>query len=289
VRLLVTPPRTAAAADLAELVPLLARVFPRPRPWPEDLAWAYLGSPAGPARIVNAYAEDGSLLAHYALVPTPPLDDPRFAGVPTYFSLNTAVSPDARVPGLMIATARPLLRAIETEGAAIVLGVANENSATGFIRLLAFRPLGRLHLRFHAPWSLPRAAAPRALRAEAAWLRWRVSRPGAEVFAPRGRGALFCRIRHARLPLDAVLAAGLPAAAIDGLGLPGAPRSAIPAAPRLHASFGPGEPGGFEVPERLRPSPLEYIVRALGAGIDADGLTAFLASRRFEFLDFDVV
>jgi hypothetical protein len=43
------------------------------------------------------------------------------------------------------------------------------------------------------------------------------------------------------------------------------------------------------VPERLRPSPLEYIVRVLGDPAALDPVARQLATRRFEFFDFDVV
>jgi hypothetical protein len=43
------------------------------------------------------------------------------------------------------------------------------------------------------------------------------------------------------------------------------------------------------VPGRLRPSPLEYIVRMLGNSDLAKPVTQHLLARRFEFLDFDVV
>jgi hypothetical protein len=43
------------------------------------------------------------------------------------------------------------------------------------------------------------------------------------------------------------------------------------------------------VPGRLRPSPLEYIVRVLGNSDLAEPVTQHLLARRFEFLDFEVV
>jgi hypothetical protein len=46
---------------------------------------------------------------------------------------------------------------------------------------------------------------------------------------------------------------------------------------------------GVTVPGRVRPSPLEYIVRVLGDPGLMDPTARFLLARRFEFLDFDVV
>ena len=280
-----SPPAAATPEALPEIVGLLQRVFPRPRPWAPDLEWQYLRSPAGPARFVNAYGESGDLIAHYGVLPTPPLADPPVAFAGTYFSLNTAVDPTARVPGLMVATARALFRGLQQEGPVCVLGVANEKSFQGFVKMLGFQPLGRLSLTAHAPATLPSPAAPRALAAGPEHLAWRAARPGVATFADPAAGALTVRLHHLGLPLDAVLSAGLPAATVAGLGLPRAARWV----PRLYAGFGGPGARGFAVPPRLRPSPLEYIVRVLGDRALLDPLTRYLAARRFEFLDFDVV
>ena len=279
------PAEAASPAALPEITALLERVFPRQRPWAPDLEWQYLRNPLGPARFVNAYDESGALIAHYALLPTPPLAEPPAPFAATYFSLNTAVDPQARVPGLMVVTARALFRALQSEGPTLVLGVANENSYQGFVRMLGFRSLGRLSLTAHLPGTLPDPAAPRALALDPAHLAWRVRRPGVRAYADPARGAVTVRHRHRGVPLDAVLAVGLPHGAVAGLGL--APIAAW--TPRLYAGFGPVTRGGIPLPGRLRPSPLEYIVRVLGDAASLEPVAAHLARRRFEFLDFDVV
>jgi hypothetical protein len=278
-------PATAATPEaLPEIVALLDRAFPGGRLRRLDLEWQYLRNPAGLARYVNAYSESGELIAHYALLPTPPLAEPPAAFVGTYFSLNTAVDPKARVPGLMVATARALFRQLQQEGPALVLGVANENSFQGFVRMLGFRSLGRLSLTLHAPGTLPPIGAARALAEDRAHLAWRAARPGMAAYADPARGALMVRLRYRGLPLDAVLSTGLAHDVIGPLTLP-RPQVWVP---RLYASFG-APAGGIAVPGWLRPSPLEYIVRVLGDAALAEPVTRHLAGRRFEFLDFDVV
>jgi ribosomal protein S18 acetylase RimI-like enzyme len=281
----ISPPTRATADALPEIVALLERVFPQDRPRAPDLEWQYLKNPTGPARYVNAYAESGGLMAHYALLPVPPLAEPPVAFAGTYFSLNTAVDPAARVPGLMVATARALFRQLQEEGPALVLGVANENSFQGFVRMLGFRSLGRLSLTGHPPGTLPAIDAPRALASDPAHLAWRAARPGVAAYGDPARGALTVRLRHRGVPLDAVLSIGLPGEMVARMGLP------RPAAwtPRLYAAFGARVRGGVAVPERLRPSPLEYIVRVLGDAALAEPVARHLVTRRFEFLDFDVV
>jgi hypothetical protein len=280
-----SPPASATVEALPEIAALLERVFPRTRPLAPDLEWQYLKSPAGPARYVNAYAESGDLIAHYALLPTRPLADPPAAFAGTYFSLNTAVDPTARVPGLMVATARALFRQLQGEGSALVLGVANENSFQGFVRMLGFRSLGRLSLTLHAPGTWPASDAPRALAHDLSHLAWRAARPGLVTYGDPARGALTVRLRHRGIPLDAVLSTGLPEEVVGPLALP----RAAGWVPRLYAAFGAPVRGGFTVPDRVRPSPLEYVVRVLGDSALIEPVTRHLLARRFEFLDFDVV
>jgi hypothetical protein len=278
------PPLAASAEALPEIIALLERVFPRERPWAPDVEWQYLRNPTGPARYVNAYGASGALIAHYAVAPTPPLADPPMAFQATYFSLNTAVDPAAQVPGLMVATGRALFRQLQLEGPTVILGVANENSFQGFVRVLGFRSLGRLALTMHAPFTRPHPPAARALANDPIHLRWRTARPGVSAFGEAGSGTVTTRLHHLGLPLDAVLSTGLPGASVAALGLPRPARWA----PRLYAGFG-GSAGGLPVPNRLRPSPLEYIVRVLGDASWTEAVSGYLAARRFEFLDFDVV
>jgi hypothetical protein len=275
----------ATGGALPEIVALLERVFPRARPWGPDLEWLYLRNPRGPVRYVNAYDDAGGLIAHYAVIPTPPLADHPASFAGTYFALNTAVDPKARVPGLMVATARALFRQLQTEGPTLILGVANENSVRGYVPMLGFQSLGRLTLTFHPPGIAPVVDAPRALAADAAYLAWRVARPGVASYADPVHGLLTVRLRHRGVPLDAVLSTGLPVGLARGLRLP---RPAV-WVPRLYASFGGRVASGVAVPQRLRPSPLEYIVRVLGDRDLTDPVRQYLLGRRFEFLDFDVV
>jgi hypothetical protein len=270
---------------LPEIVRLLERVAPRDPPWGPHLEWQYLKNPSGPALYVNAYAESGALIAHYALLPTPPLAESPAAVAGTYLSLNVAADPTARVPGLMVATTRALYRRVQADGPALVLGVANERSSQGFVRVLGFRSLGQLSLTVHPPGTLPVIEAPRALAHNPAHLAWRASRPGVTTYGDAAQGALTVRLRHHGVPLDAVLSTGLPGEVVRQLALP---RPAL-WAPRLYAAFGGRVGGGVAVPGRLRPSPLEYIFRVLGDTTLTEALSRHLLLRRFEFLDFDVV
>jgi len=281
----VAPAAVATADALPEIVALMQRVFPRERPWGPDLAWQYLRNPSGPARYVNAYADSGVLIAHYALLPLPPLLDSPVSFVGTYLSFNVAADPTAAVPGLMVATTRALYKSLQSEGRVLILGVANENSAQGFVKMLAFRQLGALSLTVHAPNTLPAVDTPRALRVDAAQVAWRAARPGVPASVDSRTGAVMVRLRHRGMPIDAVLTTGLTAELIGHLGLP----QASGWVPRLYAGFGGRVGRGLPVPERLRPSPLTYIFRVLGDKDATEPVHRLLLARRFEFFDFDVV
>jgi hypothetical protein len=280
----VASPALASSEALPEIVALLERVVPRERPWGPDLEWQYLRNPAGLARFVNAYSDAGALIAHYGVLPMPPLAEPPVPVAASYLSLNVVADPTATVPGLMVATTRALYRHLQEAGPVVVVGITNENSSQGFVRVLGFRSLGRLSLTLHPPGAWPAAGAPRAFGTTPAHLAWRSARPGVTAFAHRPRGAITVRLRHLGLPLDAVLTTGLAAAEVGGLGL-ARPASWVA---RLYAGFGSPQ-GGMAVPERLRPSPLEYVFKVFGDASLAAPLERHLATRRFEFLDFDVV
>ena len=241
----------------------------------------------GPA-YVNARNERGELIKHYAVGADVALEDPRYCGLATFYPLNTAVHLGARRDG-RAGGARALFRHLATLRPSLVLGVANEQSYAGFTRLLGFHSLGRLALRVLAPWSLPGPTPARAVSIDDAYLRWRAARPGAHMYVQPSRGAVLRRIRHAGLPVDVVLAVGLSSSAVERLASAHPRNAPWPPAPRLYATFGTIKPAGLEVPERLRPSPLQYIVLPLDKALDRTELAAHLATRRFEFLDFDVV
>ena len=288
-RVRVEPATLATPESLAEIEGLLRVSLPRPRPWGPDLAWLYLSNPRGPAWFVNARTDAGELVAHHGALRLPPVDHPRYGGLTTYFIVHAIVHPSAPVPGLMVATARSLCQHLGASSPSLVFGVANEKSFAGYTRLAGFHSLGRLALRLHPPFALPSPRVPRALAFDEIYLRWRAGRPETNTYISPARGAVIRRIEHLGLPVDIVLTVGLPREPVSRQELPRRAHGLWPAAPRLHASFGDASPGGFPVLERIRPSPLHYMFRLMDPQADPDALAAHLATRRFEFYDFDVI
>ena len=248
------------------------------------LRWLYVDNPLGPAVGFNAY--DGDILAaHYICTRA----NIRFDGrdVPALLSLNTATHPDHQGKGLFTRLAEQTYAAAAAEGIALVYGVANANSTPGFVRKLGFSlveplesriglgPLGRFdwngrvaQARFRQAWS------PETLA-------WRTANPANPV-------------RLARRDADSIALAaptGRPLVhAWAVLPTPGGdvslPVRADRAALRVWLGLMPAGSGRYglypELPQRLRPSPLNLIFRALdGQGRLERGESAF------SFLDFD--
>lgn len=279
-------PRSATLDDLQEISGLLNVVFRKEKDWDRELPWQYIENPCGPARYVNARNEDGRLIGHYAVIPIPRLKDQRFSHYRTFLSLNTAVHPDAQGKGIFKITATSLYQDLGSQGPAMVLGVANANSIKGFIGSLGFYDLGRMALRFYLPWQSPKVLPDRLLETDPTFLMWRSRRPGTHIVRDIRTGTLSRLIRHKGIPLEGILTQACEADTLAPLKVP--ERSLVQSPLRLYASSCPQERGGIPVPERLRPSPLHYICRLL-PDENAAGLINHLNSRRFEFLDFDVL
>jgi len=282
------PAKQADAADLPAIAALLAAVYPKPRNWIDDLKWHYLDNPSGRAWYVNAHSDDdGSLVGHYVVVPTPPLRAGKFTEHRIFLSLNTAVHPRAQGRGIFKRTASMLFEHLQALSPTIVLGAANANSLPGFIGSLGFYHLGRLDLRAYPTGFWPARQSERLLDANNAFLRWRVQRPHTNVASVPTKGALVRRMSFHRLPVDAILTIEHPQEVISALPVLEGPSAPWPLTPRLYATFGSESRSGLFVPDRLRPSPMHYICKLM-PDVNAAPLINLLMASRFEFLDFDV-
>lgn len=279
-------PTTAKPEDLAEIGNLLRVTFEKDRDWDRELPWQYLDNPCGPAWYVNARSDDGELIGHYAVIPLSSFQDPKFKHYQIFLSLNTAIHPKAQGKGLFKATAGALYAHLQGLGPTVVLGVANANSVMGFTGSLGFYHLGRLTLKFFLPWQSPHLRTDRLLVTDTALLSWRAGRPGTRMLKDSHEGSLSRLVHHKGLPLEGLLIVGAPEDTLTPIRAPN--RSPFSAPLRLYASSGQSVAGGIPVPERLRPSPLHYICRVL-PDQNAAGLINHLNSRRFEFIDFDVL
>lgn len=104
----------------------------------EDWRWFYVDNPVGPA-YVSLFYEGDKLLGHYAVVPTAL----KVNGVSVigYRSMTTMVHPDGRGRGLFTDLANRVYQMLEDDGAALVYGFPNGNSAHGFGKYLGWTVL----------------------------------------------------------------------------------------------------------------------------------------------------
>lgn len=269
-------------AHLRQYAGLFSACFPDANHLDEPyLRWLYRENPAGTVVGFDAW-EDGRLAAHYACVPA----SVRVAGAPrrALLSLNTATHPDFQGRGLFTRLAEQTYARGEALGHHLVYGVANANSTPGFLRKLGFSlvtpldawiGLGRLR-----GFDWDQVAAADFART------W----PGEE---------LAWRLRNPARPVRSVAVADGSTGFLAASGKPGIAAWAqlpgdLATSARGRGGFGarvflgklPGRktPAGAyaSIPHFLRPSPLNLIVRGLGAPVALDA-----GRLSFSFLDFD--
>jgi GNAT superfamily N-acetyltransferase len=279
---------------------------------PAYLRWLYEESPFGSVIEVNLDDEQGRA-GHYALVPIDLVSDG--AGCRGTLSLNTAVDERARGGGVFVRLATEAIEKAEGEGVAMIVGVANANSTPGFLKRLSFELVGPLpatvlvptphrRSRVRSAWAGEEAFAAGGVAADIesllaaepahglarAWapeaLRWRRASPGSRYVLHRSEHAL--AVSTADRSKGVTVAMMLKVFASERL--TGSERAAVVwAACRHHRAplalhVGINDVAGFRgptLPDRLRSSPLNLIVRRL------EGAPPRTDIARFEFLDFD--
>lgn len=248
------------------------------------LEWLYVRNPAGP--VIGLDAWDGDrLAAHYACIPVAAIVGGQACRV--MLSLNTATHPDYQGQGLFTKLAEGTYSAGAEQGMAAVYGVANANSTPGFLRKLGFTLVGPLDAKIGIGPLLPERAASALgnVQFRRAWdrasLQWRCANPhrGYRLARSSAGGTL----AHAPTgkPLLSAFAA-LPEA-VEGL-----EHGSAGLGMRLHLGMVPPSMGAlkgawFELPARLRSSPLNLIFRSLDGRTQVPSTDAVL----FSVLDFD--
>jgi len=267
---------------LDEYAELFAQCFPGTSHFTRAyLAWLYAANPDGNALGFDAWADDGTLAAHYVCIPA----KARVEGqeVSVLLSLNTATRPQFQGKGLFTKLAALTFEAGAATGYDGVYGVANANSTPGFIRKLGFQLVRPLEAMVGVG-KLGTGPIPANLSFERMWsdsaLAWRCSSPINRIQC-RARGTVWQF--HARaltmVPAYAELDRGIGLQAVDS----GAPLTPL----RLFLGLVPDQARGLatyaSIPVRMRPSPLNLIYRSFSPRVtELDP-----ALIRFSFLDFD--
>lgn len=275
------------SASLADYSALFAACFARSDKFSGAyLAWLYRDNPHGQA--IGFDARDGTnLAAHYVCIPVSAM----LHGVPVraMLSLNTATHPHYQGQGLFTRLAERTYAHAADLGIAAVCGVANANSTPGFIRKLGFTLVEPLQ----AAVGVGQLAVTPAHAAQTAgfhytWgreaLAWRCASPTNRVALRLRGGRLQCAAKAAGGMLHAY--AELP---VPDFALPQAQAHLPWMTPRLFLGLVPeqGGQGGIgayhPIPQRLRPSPLNFIFRSLSDKASMPGRGEISLS----FLDFD--
>lgn len=248
------------------------------------LRWLYCENPAGFA--VGFDAWDGEkLAAHYVCVPVYAVVGGQ--AVKVLLSLNTATHPAYQGKGLFTKLAEMTYVAGAEQGFDSVYGIANANSTPGFIRKLGFQLIEPLAARFgigslHIDYEI---AASKA-QFERVWspicLDWRCSNPGNTIYR-RMHGGLV-QFHAAAFGKLLPVYAELSSQRVMDIG-----KSAWRYLPPGRLFLGLAPEGAckfqqyFDIPQRLRPSPLNFIYRSLSAKVPK--LEKGQVS--LSFLDFD--
>ena len=111
----------------------------------EYLEWQYFHNPNGKVVSYNAFAEDGTLAAHYACIPIKMLlNGKEELGL---LSLNTATHPNHQGKRLFTKLADKTFEYAKANGYKFVIGVANANSTHGFLKHLGFYLIAPLEFK----------------------------------------------------------------------------------------------------------------------------------------------
>jgi len=263
-------------AKLAAYAKLLREAFPQAKQFDADfLRWEYADNPCGAVVGYDAFAGE-ALAAHYVTIPIrAQLEDET---VKALLSLNTATSPQHQGKGLFTQLAQQTYAAAASEGYSFVIGVANANSSPGFTRKLGFQLITPLTAKIGFGKPKFRKSGT-AFRCERLWtnqdLEWRVKNPHAQYFNSSG----MLMAKTGKPGISAILHEKISGELVLPKKSGGPSKLWLGCNERVDwkgSSF-------FDVPERLKPSPLHLIF------LDLSGKGRKLAKEEilFRALDFD--
>jgi GNAT superfamily N-acetyltransferase len=289
---LVTIQREDLLEEVSEMDPLevtaamLCEVFPGHSKYrnPDFLDWEYRGSPSGQAIEANAEDEHGRT-GHYAVVPQRWMVDGR---VNRYaLSLDSSVAERSRGMGLFSTLGNQVADQARSRGYAALIGLANAQATPGQIRNIGFELIRSLPVVIHLPAAVRGVRSFDVISPEALpdWL----DGSGGAVTPGSGSWRIWDAAEVTRLrglPVVVILKTFVRAAAremsLSRLATAVCVRHRSPFA--IYAGYNPRlRRSGIPVPVRLRPSPLNLIVKPLVADVP----TSSLVPSCLEFWDFD--
>ena len=225
---------------------LFSLCFPKSNLSRPYIEWLYFSNPLG--NVVGFDAMDGEVLAaHYACIPT------RIGNSLGLLSLNTATHPEYRSKGLYQRLAKMTYERW-SQGFNFVVGVANAQSSTAFVKHLGFTEIGRLKLRvgeLHRPtvgartWTVPE-------------IDWRISSPRQDLKCkPTSDGLFQLTVRPSYFPFS--IKSLVPSTASIG----SVKEREVTSKYGFTVDWIKGHRSRIQLPEKLKPSPLVMIYQSL--------------------------
>lgn len=246
------------------------------------LKWLYVNNPDGFAVGFDAYEGD-ELAAHYVCIPVTIRLNGKIEKA--LLSLNTATHPRYQGKGLFTKLAEMTYQTAADQGFDCVYGVANANSTPGFLRKLGFQLVQPLNAKVGiGSLGIDFQKASINTQFERVWtpesLTWRCGNPGNQI----SRFSMSDRIGFHASAFGRILPAYTELSKIDHYDSGDA---SLVSPFRLFLGLVPDQACNFvgyaNIPQRLRPSPLNMIFRPL-----AQSRTLLEAGHMsFSFLDFD--
>jgi len=249
--------------ELEAVASMLAFTFRKPRMFTAPyLRWLYRDNPDGRAFGYNAIAPDGSIAAHYCMIPVwfHLNGEVLRAGL----GINTATHPDHEGKWLFLKVAHKTIAEATEKGYAFLTGVANQNAEKLCLRL-GYQPLARLDAAIGTGRSLqlPPANASffRYWSQEA--FEWRCKNPHHPYTVQTGKqhNNIYCNSLY---PLVNAWLGSVPGHVSPKLDFLSKTKwNPFQLWMGLHPSVN-GAPRGFiKIPERLKPSPLILMMKDL--------------------------
>ena len=271
---------------IAEAAKLLNTVFP----WAKWLTygylqWGYNRNPVGPEVGFNAYC-NGELAAHYVAQPI----EVKLFGEATrgLLSTNTATHPEHRRKNLFTTLAEKTYEAAWEQGYEFIVGVANAHSTPGFLGRLGFQLVSPLETKIGVG-PIIRQTARGDLEFERTWskelLRWRTANPAQQYLVKKKRHVCVIEGPTGKFGIQAILGE-FPMDMLDLVPVASGKRTYNPLKLwiGIDDSIRWSRSLFFNIPSRLRPSPLNFIFK------DLTGNNRKLApdTVKFQLIDFDI-
>ena len=260
---------------IKEYASLLSSVFEKSNKYTETfLHWQYAENPMGTVVGFDAYYQ-GLLIGHYVTLPV--IYTIKGKLTKGLLSLNTATHKDHQGKGLFTTLARKTYELGKNLGYEFVIGVANQNSTYGFLKKLDFYLIAPLDVKIGIGQVQPDPATEYTVKPfwNGPALQWRMKCPGTQyyfnhnhLYSKTDKPFIFAQLSSARKELSKLIAV----------------KNTVPLKIWIGLSNNLQIKGlFFDLPDRLKPSPLNLIFKDLSGHLDPVQKNNIY----LELLDFD--